>query len=97
MCVSTSSFQVADTALWLYPSPTEYARTFNVQKHLNMLISVYGHKQADINTHTSCNEVLLLWGLLRLDLIITTGTAVTPLCKDMWDKLHHVGKLLVAM
>ena len=36
-----------------------------------------------------------MWGLLRLIPIINTGAEVTPLRKDVWDKLPQVGKLLV--
>ena len=53
--LQSSLLQVANTALWVYLSHTEYTSTLELQ---NVKFTVYGHKQ-----HMS---LAIVWGLLTL-------------------------------
>ena len=71
-------------------------KIWNVRIHLfNFKFSVYGHTQASIYTHASCNIVMLVWGLLGLApttkprLQVWLWTTVQPPHHHHHDLHHH--------
>jgi len=76
-----------------------FVKIWNVRIHLfNFKFSVYGHTQASIYTHASCNTVMLVWGLLGLapttkpHLQVWLWMAVQPPHHQHHDLHHHLSR-----